>query len=269
MAKKLRLKGKGHEFSDAARLLNYYQLWLDNLYPRAKFADGLQLVEKAGHSKRMQTMRKEWIDEGKHGYARENHNAVVAEEANASNDADSARPESNGEATAPQPLADQPIFGNRPESDDLFFPDTGKKAGGDDDDDVIPEDDELDALLAEEDLSLTSRPKPVEPESEGEDDLDAFLAEQETKSRDQNRKPSTVTVSDEDDDLDALLAEHDASRQGEEGAKRRDEGAGDEDDLDALLADHGPRAVDATDANVPSSSPFPVIDDDENSELIT
>ncbi|KAK2852167.1 hypothetical protein FQN49_005305 [Arthroderma sp. PD_2] len=62
---KLKLKGKGHEFSDAARLLNFYQLWLDDLYPRAKFADGLSIIEKLGHSKRLQVMRKEWIDEGK------------------------------------------------------------------------------------------------------------------------------------------------------------------------------------------------------------
>ncbi|PYI24235.1 Swi3-domain-containing protein [Aspergillus japonicus CBS 114.51] len=62
---RLRLKGKGHEFSDVARLLNFYQLWLDDLYPRAKFADGLAMIEKLGHSKRLQTMRREWIDEEK------------------------------------------------------------------------------------------------------------------------------------------------------------------------------------------------------------
>jgi replication fork protection complex subunit Csm3/Swi3 len=62
---KLRFKGKGHEYTDAARLLNFYQLWLDDLYPRAKFSDGLAIIEKLGHLKRMQVMRKEWIDEGK------------------------------------------------------------------------------------------------------------------------------------------------------------------------------------------------------------
>ncbi|KAJ5090420.1 Chromosome segregation in meiosis protein 3 [Penicillium argentinense] len=62
---KLKFKGKGHEFSDAARLLNFYQLWLDDLFPRAKFADGLAMIEKLGHSKRIQTMRREWIEEEK------------------------------------------------------------------------------------------------------------------------------------------------------------------------------------------------------------
>ena len=42
-----------------------YQLWLDDLYPRAKFADALAIIEKLGHTKRMQVMRKAWIDEGK------------------------------------------------------------------------------------------------------------------------------------------------------------------------------------------------------------
>jgi replication fork protection complex subunit Csm3/Swi3 len=42
-----------------------YQLWLDDLYPRAKFADGLAIIEKLGHSRRMQTMRREWINEAK------------------------------------------------------------------------------------------------------------------------------------------------------------------------------------------------------------
>jgi replication fork protection complex subunit Csm3/Swi3 len=46
-------------------MLNMYQLWLDDLYPRAKFADGLAIIEKLGHTKRIQAMRKQWIDEGK------------------------------------------------------------------------------------------------------------------------------------------------------------------------------------------------------------
>lgn len=53
------------QYSDVARLLTVYQLWLDELYPRAKFADGLAIIEKLGHSKRMQTMRREWINEVK------------------------------------------------------------------------------------------------------------------------------------------------------------------------------------------------------------
>ena len=83
MKERLKFKGKGYEvwcskavkrcaltsydpqYSDVAGLLNAYQLWLDDLYPRAKFADGLAIIEKLGHTKRMQTMRREWIQEGK------------------------------------------------------------------------------------------------------------------------------------------------------------------------------------------------------------
>lgn len=52
-------------------MLNMYQLWLDDLYPRAKFADGLAMIENLGHKKRIQYMRKEWIDEGKPKHAAE------------------------------------------------------------------------------------------------------------------------------------------------------------------------------------------------------
>lgn len=53
------------QYGDIARMLNMYQFWLDELYPRAKFADGLAMIEKLGHTKRVQMMRREWIDEGK------------------------------------------------------------------------------------------------------------------------------------------------------------------------------------------------------------
>ncbi|KAL9615273.1 MAG: hypothetical protein Q9167_000244 [Letrouitia subvulpina] len=62
---KFKFRGKGHEFSDIAQMLNIYQLWLDDLYPRAKFADGLTILEGLGHKKRIQIMRREWINEGK------------------------------------------------------------------------------------------------------------------------------------------------------------------------------------------------------------
>ncbi|TID25315.1 Choline oxidase [Venturia nashicola] len=62
---RLKFRGKGHEFSDVAQLLRTYQLWLDDLFPRAKFADGLAMIEKLGHSKRMKVTRKTWIDESK------------------------------------------------------------------------------------------------------------------------------------------------------------------------------------------------------------
>ena len=35
------------------------------MFPRAKFADGLAIIEKLGHSKRLKVMRREWIEDGK------------------------------------------------------------------------------------------------------------------------------------------------------------------------------------------------------------
>jgi replication fork protection complex subunit Csm3/Swi3 len=268
IAKNLHLKGKGHEFSDAAKLLNYYQLWLDNLYPRAKFADGLQLVEKAGHSKRMQTMRKEWIDEGKPGYAREKRTPERGtrqtednQTADAAKDGDTGSARDHGDA-APRPATNQSIFGNGAESEDLFFPDTNKKPG-EDDDDAAPEEDELDALLAEQDTSRVVRLQPAEPESEGEDDLDALLAEQESKSHQSYSTMNRDAIPDEEDDLDALQAERDASDRRIEGPKEQEEAVEDEDDHDALRAERESRELGVADASAQSSSPFPTIDDDD------
>jgi replication fork protection complex subunit Csm3/Swi3 len=42
-----------------------YQLWLDDLFPKARFLDAAAMVEKLGHKKRIQVMRNQWIDEGR------------------------------------------------------------------------------------------------------------------------------------------------------------------------------------------------------------
>lgn len=209
----MHLKGKGHEFSDVARLLNYYQLWLDNLYPRAKFADGLQLIEKVGHSKRMQIMRKEWIDEGKPGYLK-----------------DKGRKKQNEERETDDLYGDErqadkhdPNTAAADGDDSLFIPDTRPSGTTANTENDMPEDDDLDALLAEQETAPAQRSTfrsraAKELESEGEDDLDALLAEQETRRAPLSTasapksvsKPNPSPFEDEDDDLDdldALLAE--------------------------------------------------------------
>ncbi|KIW95475.1 uncharacterized protein Z519_04060 [Cladophialophora bantiana CBS 173.52] len=231
-SQKLRLKGKGHEFSDVARLLNYYQLWLDNLYPRAKFADGLQLIEKVGHSRRLQVMRKEWIDEGKPGYIRDREAKKTGEKEREANKETADlyagdRPVENG--------VDQeaPNAGDGAEDDSLFVPDLRTEATNGNDDGLLPDDDDLDALLAEQETRITMRPASalkatMNDDSEGDDDLDALLAEQEMKrahplpstsksapASAPKPKPSLFGGDDNDDDdemddLDALLAEQEA-----------------------------------------------------------
>jgi hypothetical protein len=210
--KKLRLKGKGHEFQDVARLLNFYQLWLDDLYPRAKFADGLQLIEKVGHTKRMQVMRKAWIDERKPGYIApgselvegilngESVNSILHKEA-----AETAQADHNGLPTQTLMEDEDKV----PDDDAMFFASPSKNRpadqpmeGGD------PDDDELDALMAMQSNSAPTKPAKTLPEAEEDDDLDALLAEQDSRANTGIPVVSSHTPDDdEEDDLDALLAE--------------------------------------------------------------
>lgn len=233
ISKKLRLKGKGHEFSDAGKLLKYFQLWLDDLYPRAKFADGLQMVEKVGHSKRMQVMRREWINESKHKelYGEDDDMYGGQNTGNPTNGgAQATAPTANGEAQ-PDSLEDDSFL------DDLFFPDANKKPEARSHNE--PEEDELDALLAEQYTVIQSKPRqlPMTEDSEGEDDLDALLAEAE--------RPNVVSkpghgpaqhVTDEDDDLGAFMAERQIESMSVSTSKQpaNDE---DDDELDALMAE--------------------------------
>ncbi|KAH3007029.1 chromosome segregation in meiosis- protein [Aspergillus fumigatus] len=170
--KKLRFKGKGHEFSDAARLLNFYQLWLDDLFPRAKFADGLAIIERLGHSKRLQAMRKEWIDEEKPKDASENHNDVLkASESSGSqsddpvvafgglNKADTKRSRGDiaGDYTSDAERMRVEVnlnpSGQRKLDEGLFMTDNDDVAQQPDNLGA-PDDDELDALLKEQELLL-------------------------------------------------------------------------------------------------------------------
>lgn len=149
-----------HQFSDAARLLNFYQLWLDDLFPRAKFADGLAMIEKLGHSKRLQTMRREWIEDEHPKTQSADDDSVLAtklpdmisEIGTRLNDAtgtSSNQPNSTGhelqseiQRRPKQPPSAEDSVGNRVVPEEYSGVDT---AGQD-----APDDDELDALLREE-----------------------------------------------------------------------------------------------------------------------
>lgn len=256
IASKLRLKGKGHEYSDAAKLLGYYQLWLDNLYPRAKFADGLQLVEKVGHGKMMQAMRKEWIDEGKPGHGRgvedeqtsgtEGKQNAVERAAGAEHNQSS---DKKLEITSKHDAQDS-IFGDIEEGveDDLFFNDPTIKTTAQDDQMNEPDEDELDALLAEQSHTRDSQPQQQQQHdastADEDDDLDALMAAQPalnlpgqgpTQMQQQNDSPPG------EDELDALLAENEIAqrRQAERTLQERSNRSfeEDEDELEVLCAE--------------------------------
>lgn len=176
---RLKFQGKGHEFSDISRLLNTYQLWLDDLFPRAKFRDALTIVEKVGHTKKMQIMRRAWLDATKphrRDATPEPDDAVMS-------------------GALPDNGAENGMRGVEEDDEDIFGPlptehanPASRETGGQQND--APNDDELDALLAENETAATEKPAepqkrraPFEEHSEDEDDLDALLAEEAYTSR--------------------------------------------------------------------------------------
>lgn len=179
------------QFSDAARLLNFYQLWLDDLFPRAKFADGLSMIEKLGHSKRLQIMRRTWIDEEKPGVTETFENTLPERSQKARQPStEIQRSGVNGLDTdteklhigEPNPGAsragmDQGLF----MSDDEGGQQEADKSGPVDDD----LDDDLDVLLREQDggnpttNNHLARPEPGD-DGEFNDDLDVLRELEDT-----------------------------------------------------------------------------------------
>ena len=149
------------QFSDAARLLNFYQLWLDDLYPRAKFADGLSMIEKLGHSKRLQTMRRTWIDEEKPGHSADPFEDTLPERTQKfpqqSTEAPRSDPNGLGTEAAQQRQSEYNTAGGRNEiGQGLFMSDDEDGPQGTDKKVPVPgpvnddSDDDLDALLREQ-----------------------------------------------------------------------------------------------------------------------
>ena len=117
------------------RLLNTYQLWLDDLFPKAKFADGLTMIEKVGHTKSKQMRRKGWIDEGRPKPADDSDREMsegLAKDGSDENVHNQAG--TNGASAERSMLVERPSHISGLESAPL---------------DVAPDEDELDALLAE------------------------------------------------------------------------------------------------------------------------
>lgn len=226
---KLRWKGKGHEFSDTARLLNFYQMWLDSLYPRAKFMDAVQMVEKAGHTKKMQMYRKSWIDEGKPGFVRrEDVDDAFDAQDNAANAANTTRPEHQISTNVE---IDQD-FDEDPSS--MFFGETDEPTTKTQDG---PDDDELEALLAqEEDHQGRSSKQRIDVESEGDDDLDAILAQAQTDRSD--TQPASGQRSTDSKVRDGAQREDAEEKRKSQNSRNEDKQSsqdGNEDELDDLL----------------------------------
>lgn len=152
-------------------LLRTYQLWLDDLYPRAKFADGLAIIEKLGHSKHMQMLRKQWIDEDKpkpEGFEdmepalEESEPRTGEEQANKPSPTEPTRTENRPEKDSSQPASLE-----ENSSSQTTHPSHSNE----------PEEDELDALLAEVPLQHSNGHNSPSYRAE-QDELDALLDEQ-------------------------------------------------------------------------------------------
>ena len=210
------------QFSDASRLLKFYQLWLDDMFPRAKFSDGLAIIEKLGHSKRLQVMRKQWIeDEKPRGYIPGFDDASQR---------DSAFPD-----------ADQAVRNNRTDDgaaiNTMAFPSN-----------------QIDATTEGAELHATSEPPPrtdppgsmerpspsadreldLGPDEEG-DELDALLNDGTMgRGLDTAKQQEHDPANKEDDELDALLNEGGAIGRGLDAARQQDHDAVFEDELEAM-----------------------------------
>ncbi|KAI5861040.1 Swi3-domain-containing protein [Durotheca rogersii] len=289
-ARDLRFKGKGHEFSDAARLLSFYQLWFDDLFPKASFLDAASMAEKVGHKKYMQTMRREWIGEGKPKPLADEFAEIFGD----------VPPEGDGQGQAERapalfPARIAPMFQNQGRGAPRTPPPQPT-----DDDAGVPGDDAEDLY----DATPRARGPPAAKSGNGaslfgsgaagggvpdddEDDLDALMAEEEAlRARPNPNQNSKSLFGDgdrggpqEEDDLDALMAEAERDMQIEPAGRGSDvvakpastaaAGGGDGgDDLDALMAeveaepqDQGKAARDSVSSG-PPKDPHDVVDAD-------
>lgn len=197
------------QWGDASRLLSFYQEWLDDLFPKAKFLDALAMVEKAGHNKMMQKMRVDWINEGRP------KSSVVADGGDddepAGEQQEPEEPPALRHADRIAPIFEKTANGARPSTppqEDLFGDDiygatpigAGKNSraaetGGE------PDQDELDALMAEmeQEPSAPARPAPGATKS--------IFGDGKSKPAERPRPAEP-----DDDDLDALMAEAEADQ---------------------------------------------------------
>ncbi|ORX96197.1 Swi3-domain-containing protein [Basidiobolus meristosporus CBS 931.73] len=58
---KLKFKGKGQEFEDLQHLLDFYQLWCHQLFPKMCFPDAIKKIENLCSERRLKVFREELI----------------------------------------------------------------------------------------------------------------------------------------------------------------------------------------------------------------
>lgn len=301
-AKKLRFKGKGHEFSDCQRMLEMYQLWLNNLYPKARFLDCAGMVERLGHKSRVIVARQGWIkgwkvlgdgpdmervgDDGlfddpmlppRDTSRLMQQNAAIftntRERAEAQRAEGRARGETTPQRDAPDDLDIDDLFDATPVKKSAPAPAAKSIFGGEDD---IPSDDDLDALMAEQEMN--SAPPPAKKLSDRINQRRDATAQSQSGSifgAPSKAQPQQQHDDDfpEDDDLDALMAEADMNSQPSraapststsifgppKSAPAQNDQDDEMDDLDALLAEQD----DNTSAKKPEQKKALAVEEEE------
>jgi replication fork protection complex subunit Csm3/Swi3 len=196
------------------------------------------MVEKAGHKKYLRLKRIQWIDEGKPRPAGLDDDDDLFGDANEPEERDPAifparvapmfqkslaeRPKT---PIRDGPSADEDIYDATPKRSTNTAPATSSSIFGNAQTSGEPDEDDLDALMAEEEVQRTASTSifgngkmPVQTRHEpDDDDLDALMAEAEAGPPITNSvklvnhaSSKRVVVDDEEDDLDALMAEAEA-----------------------------------------------------------
>ncbi|KAK6347755.1 chromosome segregation in meiosis- protein [Orbilia javanica] len=225
--KKIKFKGKGHEVSDLERLLNFYQIWADNLYPKAQFKDAIDMIEKLGSSRGMQRRREEWIQEFKANRANEDDRLIKKARAVLHADAPKidakgrivlriADPSSESEAArSGEKPGGSSVEGQEARADNSNANNTSAAKGGnmdslffeDEDEDDL---DELDEILKQAESSRPAKVSSVEgPGDDDFDELDAIMRDMEGDTgivKNTNVSSRARNVVDSDDEFDDAMA---------------------------------------------------------------
>ena len=170
-----------------------YQLWLDNLFPKARFADALAMVEKEGHKTGMHKMRMEWINESKPRDREDEMDGTLDGTATSHPD------ERLGEPQQPQQQS--------------HVLSTGGNSIGEIPDDLFGEDlyDATPAPSAQAYQASVGR-DPAAYQVPDESELDDLMAmAMEVHGPDDYERPPEPVLDDDFDDLEALMAEAEAA----------------------------------------------------------
>ncbi|EGG12954.1 uncharacterized protein MELLADRAFT_76389 [Melampsora larici-populina 98AG31] len=191
LAKAFKAGPKGSEKEDLGRVLKMYRMWAHLLYPKAKFRDAIDTIEKLCHKRPLQSALNEWRGEA---FQSSKKRKTTSNEVQVDKDSAVERVEPTQQPASPNQSATRPLF-RRPED------------GTDDFD--MDQDEDFDRLLQEMDVPASapvtnqasvSRPLFVpDPEDEFAEE-EALMREQDEAERRTTaptfpRDPSTNNLS--------------------------------------------------------------------------